>query len=225
MSLFGWVAERREPPPQWDLRRVGWALEPAAGAARAVLVDMRGVRPGLSPAELTGAADPRRCLFLGVECGRERARLLQAGAGEALPGAVVLGELEQRAHRLAAARECLPRRREVGPLTLDLLYRDAHAEAGWLSLHPREFELLWRLAQQPGERVSRSRLLREVWRLEHEPGTNSVDVHVSRLRAKLAAGGIEGLVETDPRGGYRLVNPGGAASAGARECADLRLCA
>ena len=225
MSLFGWVAERREPPPQWDLRRVGWALEPAAGAARAVLVDMRGVRPGLSPAELTGAADPRRCLFLGVECGRERARLLQAGAGEALPGAVVLGELEQRAHRLAAARECLPRRREVGPLTLDLLYRDAHAEAGWLSLHPREFELLWRLAQRPGERVSRARLLRDVWRLDFEPGTNSVEVHVSRLRAKLAAAGIEGLVETDPRGGYRLARARNRGEAPTAAPLDQRLCA
>ena len=222
MSLFGWVAERREPPPQWDLRRVGWALEPAAGAARAVLVDMRGVRPGLSPAELTGAADPRRCLVLGVECGRERARLLQAGAGEALPGAVVLGELEQRAHRLAAARECLPRRREVGPLTLDLLYRDAHAEAGWLSLHPREFELLWRLAQQPGARDPLAGPLRDVWRLDFEPGTNSVEVHVSRLRAKLAAAGIAGLVETDPPGGYRLARPTGAAEG---RPADLRLCA
>jgi two-component system, OmpR family, response regulator len=96
------------------------------------------------------------------------------------------------------------RRRELGPVTLDLLHRDARAGRGWLSLHPREFELLWRLAEQPGERVSRARLLREVWRLDFEPGTNTVEVHVSRLRAKLAGAGIAGLVETDPQGGYRL---------------------
>jgi DNA-binding response OmpR family regulator len=62
-------------------------------------------------------------------------------------------------------------------------------------------------------------LLREVWRLEFEPGTNSVEVHVSRLRARLASAGVAGLVETDPAGGYRV-----AASACA-EPLDARLCA
>jgi len=197
----------------------------ASGEAKVALVDMRKRRPGLPPAALAGAVDSRRCLFLGVSCGRERARLLGEGAGEALSGDIELAELEQRAHRLAAARECLPRRRELGPLTLDLLHRDARGGRGWLALHPREFELLWRLAQHPGERVSRTRLLREVWRLDFEPGTNSVEVHVSRLRAKLAAAGIEGLVETDPRGGYRLARRCDAAPARAGECVDLRLCA
>ena len=61
-----------------------------------------------------------------------------------------------------------------------------------------------------------------MWRLDFEPGTNSVEVHVSRLRAKLAAAGIAGLVETDPPGGYRLARPTGAAEG---RPADLRLCA
>ena len=68
------------------------------------------------------------------------------------------------------------------------------------------------------ERVTRARLLHDVWRLDFEPGTNSLEVHVSRLRAKLAAAGIVGLVETDPRGGYRLAGRGGAP-------VDLQLCA
>ena len=215
MSLFGWVAERADLPPQWDLRRVGWRLVPAAPVC---LVDMRKRPAGISPAQLVGMIEPRRCLFLGVDCGSERVRLLRASCGDALPTAVELPELEQRAQRLAAARECLPRRRQVGSLTLDLLHRDARGAGGWLALHPREFELLWRLAERPGERVSRTRLLREVWRLEFEPGTNSVEVHVSRLRAKLAGAGIEGLVQTDPQGGYRLAGPSGAP-------VDQRLCA
>ena len=76
--------------------------------------------------------------------------------------------------------------------------------ARWLNLHPREFGVLWRLADSPGEPVSRSQLLKDVWRLNHEPGTNSVEVHVSRLRTKLAAAGCTKLVETVPQGGYRL---------------------
>jgi DNA-binding response OmpR family regulator len=52
--------------------------------------------------------------------------------------------------------------------------------------------------------VTRRDLWRDVWRLKHEPETNSVEVHVSRLRAKLASAGCAGLVETCPGGGYRL---------------------
>ena len=63
--------------------------------------------------------------------------------------------------------------------------------------------MLWRLAERPGKPVTRATLLRDVWRLEFEPGTNSVEVHVSRLRSKLAQAGIRGLVETDPCG-YRV---------------------
>ncbi|MCB2067011.1 MAG: winged helix-turn-helix transcriptional regulator [Erythrobacter sp.] len=98
----------------------------------------------------------------------------------------------------------LPRWRDLGPLTLDLFHRDARQGARWLGLHPREFGLLWRLADSPGERVTRAQLLKDVWRLNHEPETNSVEVHVSRLRAKLALAGCESLVETAPEGGYRL---------------------
>ena len=220
---FGWVAERRDPPAQWDLRRAGWTLAPPPPAPsptppRVWLVDMRGRREDGSLAKLPATADMARCLFLGVECGVDRARLLEAGAGEALPAAIGLRELALRARRIAAARECLPRRREIGPLTLDLLHRDARSGESWLALHPREFALLWRLAEHPGERVTRARLLRDVWRLDFEPGTNSLEVHVSRLRAKLAAAGIEGLVETDLPGGYRLAAPRSAR-------AEQRVCA
>ena len=226
MSLFGWVAGQADLPPQWDLRRAGWTLAPILpGTSQVCLIDMRGRSGGGAPAKLCGAADPRRCLFVGVDCGRERARLLQAGGGEALAATVERAELAQRAHRLAAARECLPRRREIGPLTLDLLHRDARSGQDWLALHPREFALLWRLAQSPGEPVSRARLLRDVWRLDFEPGTNSVEVHVSRLRAKLAAAGIEGLVETDPRGGYRLARARNRGEAPTAAPLDQRLCA
>ncbi len=192
MSEFGWIAEHREPPPRWDLRRIGWTLSDASeGHVR--LIDARDG----AAAEPEG--DRSLCLFVGVDCGRERARLLDAGCGDALPASVDLPELAQRAQRIAAASGSLPRLRRVGPLTLDLLRRDARTNERWLSLHPREFELLWRLAECPGEPVSRACLLREVWRIDFEPGTNSVEVHVSRLRAKIAAAGLAGLIETHPR--------------------------
>lgn len=132
--------------------------------------------------------------------------MIAAGLGEALPMEVAVGELSVRMTRLALGVGALPRYRRIGPVTLDLLHRDASAGGRWLALHPREFALLWRLADAPGEQVPRDRLLSDVWRLTHVPETNSLEVHVSRLRAKLAVAKAAWLVETDPRGGYRLAS-------------------
>jgi DNA-binding winged helix-turn-helix (wHTH) protein len=199
----------RDPPWQWDLRRTGWTLCGGREGWRAecrhvLLADARD----LTPAQRQGMAEADRpawrLLMLGVEEPAERAALLTLGCAEALPATVGLRELEARARRIDEMFGMLPRWRSVGPLTLDLFHRDARRGGRWLALHPREFGVLWRLADNPGQRVTRVQLLRDVWRLNHEPETNSVEVHVSRLRAKLAEFGCEGLVATDPRGGYRL---------------------
>jgi hypothetical protein len=199
----------RDPPWQWDLRRAGWALCRGEDGRRAecrhvLLVDARE----LSLAEREGMIEADRpawrLLMLGIEEPAERAALLTLGCAEALPATVRFNELAARARRIDEMFGMLPRWRTVGPLTLDLFHRDARRAGRWLALHPREFGVLWRLADAPGKRVTRGQLLRDVWRLNHEPETNSVEVHVSRLRSKLADFGCEGLVATDPRGGYRL---------------------
>ena len=92
---------------------------------------------------------------------------------------------------------------EAGPLRLDLFHRDAHVRDRWLALHPREFALLWRLAETPDATVSQRALLQDVWRLPFEPGTNRVAVHVARLRRKLETVGLSAMIATDGAG-YRL---------------------
>ncbi len=101
----------------------------------------------------------------------------------------------------------IPRFREAGDLTLDLLHRDGRVDDRWLGFHPREFELLWRLAEQPGQRMTRRELLRDVLRIEHEPETNSVAVHVARVRSKLEPFGLSTILATHPDGGYYLNPP------------------
>ncbi|UVI40562.1 winged helix-turn-helix domain-containing protein [Qipengyuania spongiae] len=148
----------------------------------------------------------RNCAAIGVESAGDRAALLEHGVGEALSGAIDAAELSARMGRITARLEMLPRHRPAGPLRLDLFHRDARIEKRWIGLHPREFNLFWRLAATPGVRVSRHALLREVWRIDHVPETNSLPVHVSRLRAKLGVFGLAWLIETDPADGYRLVD-------------------
>ena len=88
---------------------------------------------------------------------------------------------------------------------LDLFHRDGQVGERWLALQPREFALLWRLAESGGAPVSRRVILRDVWRLSHDPETNSLEVHISRLRSKLAPSGLQEMLRTEAGGGYTLV--------------------
>ena len=221
MLEFGWLAARPAPPARWDLRRAGWRLvrgdEPRPGHFPYPLLVASG-----SPCNCLAALMGREWLVvLGVESGDERARLVGLGFGDALPGNVTLPELSARAHKVAAVAGRLPGERRVGPAVLDLRHRDVRVGGKWVGLFPREFELLWRLSERRGERVTRRQLLKDVWRLDHDPETNRVEVHVSRLRTKLGLMGAGDLVRTDRAGGYRIFWPD-AQNGGEGRDADLR---
>jgi two-component system OmpR family response regulator len=75
-----------------------------------------------------------------------------------------------------------------------------------LDLSPKEFELLRYLAVNAGIPVTRRMILEQVfhWKAESDPGTNVVDVHVSRLRGKLDKGFDRPLLATVRGEGYLL---------------------
>ena len=69
----------------------------------------------------------------------------------------------------------------------------------------KEFELLNYLIQNKGETVSRKELIDLVWGdddLEQIPNERTVDVHIRRLRSKIA--GYEDIIRTVRGGGYRF---------------------
>nr|WP_247713823.1 winged helix-turn-helix domain-containing protein [Qipengyuania sphaerica] len=141
-------------------------------------------------------------IVVGVEEPEVRAQLIGEGFGDALSSQVALVELAARLLKLEGLQRQIPRQQHIGPVTLDLFHRDAQVDDKWVGLHPREFALLWRLAETPNRPVGRQELLRDVWRLNHEPETNSLEVHVSRLRAKLAISNVGWIVHTHESGGY-----------------------
>ena len=98
----------------------------------------------------------------------------------------------------------LPRYLQAGPAQLDLFHRDIQIGDRWARLHPREFAVLWEIVAAQGATLSNAYLLHTIWRMRHDPGSNRVAVHISRIRAKLRPFGLDGLVGTDPNGGYRL---------------------
>lgn len=91
-----------------------------------------------------------------------------------------------------------------GDLTIGLIDRAVARSGRPIDLLAREYALLLCLARRPGRTVSRMELLRDVWRLDFDPGTNRVEVHMSRLRAKIDRGFPRPLLHTVKGRGYAL---------------------
>ncbi len=201
MRRFVWLGSD-DVPATCDLQLLGWRREPGEGAPACLLLADRAV---LSPGDwlaLLGSAPARRArtLLLGLSDGDERARLLRLGFGDVAGPGAGLDEIEARATRLFEHFDAGPYVRELGALRLELLRREGFVAGRRLALHPREFALLWRLAETPGEAVGPRALLADVWHLARRPETNSLAVHVSRLRAKLRIAGIGGVLGSMPEG-------------------------
>jgi DNA-binding response OmpR family regulator len=71
-------------------------------------------------------------------------------------------------------------------LRLDASRRQVWFRGQALDLRPREYDLLCFLVRHPGQVFTRDALLSRVWGLDSYIGERTVDVHVRRLRRKLA---------------------------------------
>jgi len=138
---------------------------------------------------------------------KERVLGLESGADDYVVKPFEVEELLARVRALS--------RRSAGFATLqfeqmsiDRLNRTVTLAGRPLELTSREYALLLHLAFRPDRIVTRSELLAQVWDMAHDPGTNVVEVHVSRLRDKL--GSRAWLIETVRGSGYRLRTRRGA---------------
>ena len=113
-------------------------------------------------------------------------------------------EALQRRPRGGVATDTLYR---AGDLELDPRRRSVTRAGEPVRLLPREFALLEYLMRHRGQVVTRTMLLENVWDYHFDPQTNVVDVHVSRLRAKVDRPFSEPLIETVRGVGYRLRDP------------------
>ena len=227
MSLaeYSWLSVAPSPPGRWDLRMLGWRIRPYFRCENlpSGIPTLLDWRIGCRCPDWGLLSDKQNVIAIGVDDAETRAQLLGEGFGDALDSQHALVELAARLLKLDGLAKTIPQQRRVGPLVLDLFHRDARIDHRWIGLHPREFGLLWRLAETPERQVSRKELLQDVWRLKHEPETNSLEVHVSRLRAKLAVSGLGWIVQTHPGGGYRIGTPGEAGETRASILATRKL--
>lgn len=109
-----------------------------------------------------------------------------------------------RAHiRRAAEPPVSPGREriEYPGFALDRERFTLHVDGQAVDLTPKEFELLWLLAANPGRAFPRDRLLERIW--GYDAGdARTLEVHVSRLREKL--GRLKGWIKTVWGVGYKF---------------------
>ena len=93
---------------------------------------------------------------------------------------------------------------KAGDLEMDLLARTVKRGDQKILLQPREFRLLECLMRHAGKVVTRTMLLEKVWDYHFDPQTNVIDVHISRLRAKIDKEFEVPMLHTVRGAGYRL---------------------
>ena len=91
-----------------------------------------------------------------------------------------------------------------GDLVLNLAGWEATLYGRHIYFTRQEFDLLRFLMQHRGSTFSREQLLKRVWGYSYHGGARTVDIHVRRVRAKLAAGLAERL-QTVRGVGYKWI--------------------
>jgi two-component system phosphate regulon response regulator PhoB len=99
----------------------------------------------------------------------------------------------------------------IGNLTVDPDAHRVYVDGREVTLTALEFRLLLTLVQRRDRVQTRETLLNDVWGLNLNVETRTVDTHVKRLREKLGTAGV--LIETVRGVGYRFGSPLGGETA------------
>jgi DNA-binding response OmpR family regulator len=139
----------------------------------------------------------------------ERVKCLNLGADDCLLKPFSFHELTARCRALLRRREQFadPVLRH-SDVELNRMERKVTRNGRTIELTVKEFCLLEFLMQRRGRCCSRAELLREVWQMSPDAGTNVVDVYVNYLRKKLGVASVNedagGVIETVRGEGYQM---------------------
>ncbi len=92
----------------------------------------------------------------------------------------------------------------VGNLSVDMGAFTVKLDGETMPCTPKEIEILWTLASNPGMVFSREHLLQSIWGYDFLGDTRAVDSHIKRIRAKLCRSGNTWDIRTVWGVGYRF---------------------
>lgn len=93
---------------------------------------------------------------------------------------------------------------QIADLIIDTYTRTVTRGGKRIDLNRKEFALLEYLMRNPGTTLTRAMILEHVWDMNADPFTNTVDVHIRFLRAKVDEGRKKKLIKTAHGFGYRI---------------------
>lgn len=139
----------------------------------------------------------------------DRVEGLRAGGDDYLTKPFAFSELLARLEALARRndRQTVETTLQLADLKIDTLTREVFRSDQLIALQPREYRLLEYLMRHHGQVVTRTMLLENVWDYHFDPQTNVIDVHISRLRAKVDRDYDVALIQTVRGAGYMLREP------------------
>ncbi len=134
----------------------------------------------------------------------ERIEGLNSGADDYLVKPFDLAELSARVGSVARRYSGNPNPvLSLGHLDIDLAARSVRLAGRPVPLTAREWALFETFLSHPGQLLSKAQLEEKLYAFDMEVESNTIEVHVSRLRKKLGPG----IIETERGLGYRLGRP------------------
>jgi DNA-binding response OmpR family regulator len=173
-----------------------------------VLVDLTPPEvDGVSVCERIRATNRRAVIFvLSDDSEEDEVRSLEAGADDYVakpfPPTVLLARVwaHLRSRRAAGDQRVLM----SGDLWLDAKNYATRVKGEWVELRPQEFRLLIALAQSPGVPVNRQELVRQAGTSWRGTSSRTVDMHISRIRARIETPSDYTFIHSVRGFGYRF---------------------
>ncbi|MRU14382.1 response regulator transcription factor [Roseovarius sp. A21] len=134
----------------------------------------------------------------------DRIEGLNAGADDYLVKPYDLAELSARIGSVARRYSGNPNPIvSHGSLDIDLAARSIHRDGKPVPLTAREWALFEAFLSRPGQLLSKPQLEEKLYAFDSDIESNTIEVHISRLRKKLGSA----VIETERGMGYRLGRP------------------